>query len=144
MTELRIPKALFSVLSVFVIAGCAMHASIDDLSDNKYLKAEPFSNQNAPYVGVWTTNMSGGLVCIRINPDGTGKYCQNKIYGPVEKVYLRIYKEKDGTLFMINEAGIRYKINEYSNDYIDTTAYGSKWRFVRGVKSANCEDFLAN
>jgi len=133
---------LFVVLSISVFTGCAMHAAYDDLSNNKYLSVEPFPNPNSPYVGTWTTNMVGGLVCIKINPDGTAKYCQTRIDGTVDKVYAKIYKETDGDLFLINEAGARYKINDYSSNYINTTAYGSKFRFIPGVKSANCEDFL--
>ena len=135
---------LFFVMSVFAFTGCAMHAAYDDLSTNKYLCVEPFPNQNSPYVGTWTTNMVGGLVCIKINPDGTAKYCQNKMNGTVEKIYAKIYKEANGDLLLINESGIRYKIIEYSSNHIDTTAYGSRFRFIPGVKSANCEDFLQN
>jgi len=135
---------VFVVLSVLVFTGCAMHAAYDDLYSNKYLSVDPFPNPNSPYIGAWTTNMVGGLVCVKINPDGTAKYCQNKMNGTVEKIYAKIYKEADGDLYLINEAGIRYQINEYSSNYIDTTAYGSKFRFIRGVKSANCEDFIQN
>jgi hypothetical protein len=135
---------LFLILSVFVIIGCTMHAAYDDLIDNKYLDVDPLPNPDSPYVGTWTTNMVGGLVCIKINPDGTAKYCQNKMNGIVEKVYAKIYKEANGDLFLINESGIRYKIMECSSNHIDTTAYGSRFRFIPGVKSANCEDFLQN
>jgi hypothetical protein len=135
---------LFLILSVFVVTGCAMHAAYDDLIDNKYLSVDPLPSPDSPYVGTWTTNMVGGLVCIKINPDGIVKYCQNKMNGTVEKIYAKIYKEANGDLFLINEAGIRYKIIDYSSNYIDTTAYSSKFRFIPGVKSANCEDFLQN
>lgn len=135
---------LFVALSVFAFAGCAMHAAYDDLSNNKYLSVDPFPNPDAPYNGIWTANMAGGLVCIKINADGTAKYCQTRINGTVDKIYAKIYKEADGDLYLINEAGARYQINDYSSNYINTTAYGHKYIFIRGVKSANCEDFIQN
>jgi hypothetical protein len=135
---------LFLVLSVFAVTGCAVYPAHDDMIHNKYLSADPFPNPNSPYVGTWTTNMVGGLVCIKINPDGTAKYCQNKMNGTVEKIYAKIYKEANGDLFLINEAGVRYKIIDYSSNHIDTTAYGSQFSFIPGIKSANCEDFLRN
>lgn len=133
---------LLSIFAMSLFSGCAINAALDDLSNNKYLSVETFPNPDAPYRGTWSTNMVGGLVCIKINQDGTAKYCQNKMTGAVEQVYAKIYKEVNGDLFLINEAGTRYKFNDYSSGHINTTAYGSNFKFIPGVKSANCEEFL--
>lgn len=137
-------KSIFVVLSTFLIIGCATHAVFNDLSDNKYLSVEPFSNPDSSYIGSWTASTAGTLLCIKINPDGTAKYCQNKWNGITEKGYAKIYKETDGDLFLIVEAGVRHKITDYSINHINTTAYNIKYRFIPGIKSANCEDFLRN
>lgn len=135
---------LLSVLSVFLFISCATHAVFNDLSDNKYLRVEPFPNPDSPYIGTWTASTAGTLLCIKINPDGTGKYCQNKWNGTTEKGYAKIYKETNGDLLLIVEAGVRHKITDYSSNHINTTAYGVKYSFIPGVKSANCEEFLGN
>lgn len=137
---------LFSVAVIFVTPGCAaemgMLEASDDMLNNKYLSVSPFPNSGALYNGSWTTNMSGGLISIRIYPDGTAKYCQNKMNGTVERVYAKIYQDADGKLYLISESGTRYRFDDYSNEHINTTAYGYKYKFITGVKSINCEEFL--
>ena len=133
---------MFIILSALIFIGCATQAAFRDLNNNKYLSVEPFPNPDSPYVGIWTASMPGTLLCIRINPDGTGKYCQNKWNGITEKGFAKIYKEPNGDLFFIVEAGAKHKIVDYSSSHINTTLYGVKVNFIPGVKSANCEDFL--
>lgn len=143
MMHMKFSQWFLIPLILLVVAGCAMNAAMDDLYNNKYLSVEPYPNSDTTYVGAWTTNMIGGLVCIKINQDGTAKYCQNKMNGTIEKIYAKVYKDGDD-LYLINEVGVRYKINDYSNEYINTTAYGSKFKFIPGIKSLNCEEFLQN
>ena len=133
---------LFIILTIFMISACAMYTAYDDMMDNKYLNTAPFPNPDSSYMGTWTTNMAGGLVCIKINPDGTGRYCQNKMSGIIEKIYAKIYKESNGDLYLINEVGVRYKILDYSTSYINTISYGHKYKFIPGVQSLNCKDFI--
>ncbi len=135
---------LLTVLSAFLFIGCATQAVLNDLSNNNYLNVEPFPNPDSPYVGTWTASTAGTLLCIRINPDGTGKYCQNKWNGITEKGYAKFYKETNGDLYLIVEAGVKQKIIDYSRDHINTTTYGINYNFKPGVKSANCEEFLSN
>ncbi len=137
----RMQCLLFSVFFMF-ISGCDLMMAEDDLLHNKYLDAVPLCAPGSSYVGTWTTNMVGGLLSIRINPDGTGKYCKNHMNGTGQKVNSKIYKLPTGDLFLINEVGTRYKIDSFSKTEIKTTAYGEKYKFIPGVHSLNCKDFL--
>lgn len=133
---------IFVALTTFLFIGCATNAVFNDLSDNKYLSVEPYVNPDSAYIGTWTASTAGTLSCIKINADGTAKYCQNKWNGITEKGYAKIYKETNGELFLIVEAGVKHKITDYSSNHINTTAYGIKYNFIPGIKSANCEEFL--
>ncbi|MDP2647150.1 MAG: hypothetical protein Q8P24_19625 [Desulfobacterales bacterium] len=112
------------------------------MRNNKYLKVTPYADQDAAYVGQWTAAIPGGLLCIEIFKDGTGKYCQNNLKGEVQKMALKIYRQSGEGLYMINESGMRFKIREYSDRHIKMTAYGGDSEFERGIKSTYCKDFF--
>jgi len=137
-------QSLIMVAIIYVLCGgCTMHAAMDDINNNKYLSKEPYNSPNALYVGTWSANVPGTILCYRIYPNGTAKYCQNKWNGLTEKGYAKIFMDKDN-LFIIAEPGAIFKIESYSQAHILATAYGTEYNFIPGIKSYACEEFLSN
>jgi len=137
-------------LSIVLIAisfmACTIYTAQNDLIHNQYLQAQPIKDPNALYAGSWTSPMVGGYVCIKIYPDGTGKYCQSTVYssppGHTQKSHLKIYRDPNDHLYLINEYGARYKLLDYSTSHIDATAYGAKYKFLPGIQGSHCSDFF--
>ncbi len=143
ISKSRFRVTLLSIVIVVAGSGCAMDAAMNDLFNNKYLTKKPYDNPNAVYVGTWSANVPGTILCYRIYPDGTAKYCQNKWNGQTEKGYAKVYKDTDD-VFIISEPGAIFKIEAYSKDSIRMIAYGKQYEFIPGVKSFACEEFLNN
>ena len=135
-------KALCVLSVIFLFSGCCFLGAYNDMTNNKYLIKKPVSNLDDALIGEWTASTPASLMCIKINPDGTGKYCQNKTNGIVEKGYLKIYRDANNTLFLIVECGVQLRIDEFSEKCIKARAYGFTWNFVPGIHSLNCKKFL--
>jgi hypothetical protein len=126
-------KGLIFLIMLLILSACSLPYESD--AKNPYLTSPPVPDSLAPYVGEWTTAMTGTLTSIKIREDGSALMCSaNAYFGEtVGKVIKR-----GAAMELTFETSGPYTIQDVTADSLTLLMYRKSYIFQRGQVPSRC------
>lgn len=113
---------LVPISLIVLLAGCSLHNSSQDMSNNQYLELEPI---NIELSGIYTGVLNRYISTYIINRDGSGVICGlyegNAILGR-----LKFYEKEGMTYRVVTETGLKYSFTKNQDDTVVLESYGKE------------------